>query len=268
MPNEECASLRLTVLGCTGSIPVSRTGREIFGGSTSCYMVQAGDDTLFLDAGSGLISAPVEFPHPPLILLSHMHLDHVIGLAMYRRLLMKGEKTLLCLPSSGNRVRLHMLNRLFSPPFWPLSLTEYAGDLELVPGRFPMQFGPMRIECLKGRHPGGCRIFRVSSGEKSLVYVTDYEHTASGFAELAEFSAGADLLLYDAQFSREEYVHRQGFGHSTAEKGIELMTLCGAKRLLFIHHAPESSDRILSEREAQIGRPDVRYAREGEVILL
>jgi ribonuclease BN (tRNA processing enzyme) len=94
------AGMRLTVLGATGSMAVSRKGRESYGGATSCYMVQAGEDCVFLDAGSGLLAAPSKFPKPPLILISHLHLDHMLGLGMYSRLLLKGEKTRLCMPTS------------------------------------------------------------------------------------------------------------------------------------------------------------------------
>ena len=49
---------QLTVLGARGSM--ARDGQDCaeFGGDTSCYMLRAGEETLFLDAGSGLISAP------------------------------------------------------------------------------------------------------------------------------------------------------------------------------------------------------------------
>ncbi len=260
--------LRLTVLGCGGSIPVGGRERVLFGGATSCYMIQAGDACVFLDAGTGLLSAPAVFPRPPLILLSHLHLDHLLGLGMYRRLLTEGEKTLLCLPAETTGRARKLLDAVFSPPYWPLSLMDYKGDLELVPPRFPMEHGPLRIDCMEGRHPGGCLVFRVSCGEKSLVYATDYEHEKYGFAELEKFAQGTDLLLYDGQYSPEEYKARRGFGHSTGEKGVELMKRCGARRLLLVHHDPGCTDRELLIREARIGRADVRFAREGEVIEL
>ena len=261
-------TLRLTVLGCGGSIPVGRSGREIFGGATSCYMVQAGEDCIFLDAGTGLLSAPVELPRPPLILVTHMHLDHVLGLGMYSRLLTEEAKTILCLPAKDAAEAQNMLDALFSPPFWPLSLMDYKGDLELIPPRFPMRHGALRVDCMQGKHPGGCLVFRVSCGEKSLVYATDYEPDILGFERLEEFARGTDLLLYDGQYSPENYETRRGFGHSTGEKGIELMERCGAKRLLLVHHDPDCTDQDLLAREARIGRRNVSFAREGEVIEL
>lgn len=247
---------------------VNERGREIFGGATSCYMVQAGEDCVFLDAGSGLLAAPADFPNPPLILISHLHLDHLLGLGMYRRLLLRGVETRLCMPSTVTETGLKMLDALYSPPFWPLSLINYAGDLKLVPAHFPMRHGCMFIESMQGNHPGGCLLFKISSGGKSLVYATDYEHKPSGFAGLADFARGTDLLLYDGQYTAAEYESRKGFGHSTAEKGVELMELCGAKRLLLIHHDPQSTDDTLLAREAGIQKSGVHFAREGEVIEL
>ena len=134
--------------------------------------------------------------------------------------------------------------------------------------RLPMKKGRLLIDGIPGNHPGGCMVFRISFGGKSLVYATDYEHTGPSFTRLAEFAHGTDLLLYDAQFSKDEYVRRKGFGHSTPEKGIELMERCGAKRLLLIHHDPMSTDQALLERERRIGRAEIRFAREGDIIEL
>ena len=46
------------------------------------------------------------------------------------------------------------------------------------------------------------------------------------------------------------------------------MERCGAKKLLLIHHDPHSTDEMLAARETALGRADVRYAREGEKIVL
>ena len=262
------AELRLTVLGTRGSMAVSGKGREIFGNATSCYMVQAGDDCVFLDAGSGLLAAPLRFPKPPLILLSHLHLDHVLGLGMYARLSARGEKTLICVPAESDAAAKEQLNRLYSPPYWPLKLEAYSGDVEIARATFPMQYGAIHIACIPGSHPSGCLVYRLSCGGKSLVYATDFEHEQASFSALADFAQGTDLLLYDGQYSEAEYLRSKGFGHSTAEKGIEIMDRCGAKGLLLIHHNPCASDEELLKREQRLGRPNARYAREGEVLTL
>lgn len=258
----------LTVLGARGSMAVCGKDTSLFGGSTSCYMVQAGQQTLFLDAGSGLLSAPVDFDVPPVILLSHLHLDHVLGLGMYARLSQKGKKTNIFLPAGDEQSAEELLNRLYEPPYWPLHLEDYAGDVDIQALQLPMQIGEVTVEGMPGSHPGGCMVFKISHEGRSLVYATDFEHGTEASARLAAFAKDADLLLYDAQYTPASYEACRGFGHSTAEEGIALMAACDAKRLLLVHHDPKSTDAQLSEREEAIGRADVRFAREGEVFVL
>ena len=260
--------LSLTVLGTRGSMAMSGRDRAVFGGSTSCYMIRAGGETVFLDAGSGLLLSPEELPGTPHILLSHLHLDHLLGLGMYRRLSQKGRETVIHVPTLPGQDPADLLDGLYSPPIWPLSLKAYAGDVRIVPLELPLRIGGIAIEGIPGNHPGGCILMKLSWRGRSVVYATDYEWEEKSSAGLIELSRGADLLLYDGQFTEEELAACRGFGHSSPEKGIELLERSGAKRLLLVHHAPRCTDEMLLEREARIGREDVRFAREGEVIEL
>lgn len=264
----EKTAFRLTVLGTRGSMAVNGSRYDLFGGATSCYLAQAGEDSVFLDAGSGLIQAPVAFPRPPAILISHLHLDHLLGLGMYPRMVMKGLKTLLYVPVAPGKDPEQVLNSVYSPPFWPVSLSHYSGDIAIRPLAFPLQVGEIRVDGMEGNHPGGCAAIKLSWREKRIVYLTDYEYSEESFGRLTAFAAGCDLLLFDGQYTAEEADRRHGFGHSTADWGMEMMRKSGARRLLLVHHDPQSTDEILLAREKAIGRANVRYARNGEVILL
>ena len=257
---------RLTVYGTRGSIPISGEEYRLFDGRTSCYLVQAGSASVFLDAGSGLLSAPADFPETPLILLSHLHIDHLLGLGMYPRLSRKGQKTEIYVPAQDQAEAERALCGLYSPPYWPLSLAQYAGDVRIRPLCFPLRAGEAIIEGTEGNHPGGCAAIRVRFRGKVLVYLTDYERSADSFPRLCAFSQGADLILCDGQYTQEQYESRRGFGHSPDGVGIALLQKSRAKRLLLIHHDPHSADCELLARERRIGLQNVRFAREGEVI--
>ncbi len=259
---------RLKVLGTRGSMPVSGREYSIFGGSTSCYLVEAGEERIFLDAGSGLIHAPEDLPKPPTILLSHLHLDHILGLGVYPRLLREEFMTKLLVPVEAGKSPLDVLNAVYSPPYWPLSLTAYRGEVQLDQLTFPMQIGEVRVDGMPGNHPGGCMAIRLVYRGKSLVYLTDYEPEPASFQALSRFAEGTDLLLYDGQYSIEQYATRQGFGHSATDHALTMMWQSGAKRMLLVHHDPCSSDEILLDREKRMGLENVRYAREGETIEL
>lgn len=258
----------ITVLGARGSVAVSGGNYAEFGGATSCYMVQAGGQTVFLDAGSGLLHAPAGFTEPPTILLSHWHLDHVVGLGMYGRLSQADVVTNLYGPASSDDEASLRLRGVYAPPYWPLELTQYPGGLRVHAMPESLRIGPLLVEAVAGNHSGGCLAYRLSCGKKAMVYATDYEHEPTSFARLALLAKDADLLLYDAQYGEAEYTKHRGFGHSTASKGMELMKKSHAKRLLLIHHDPQSTDCVLRSREAGIHNDRVCYAREGEVIEL
>ena len=260
--------MRITILGTRGSVPVCGSDFAIFGGNTSCYLVEAGDETIFLDAGSGLTNAPTTFCHAPVILLSHLHVDHLLGLGMYARLVQPGAATRLYVPARDAQDAQMTINRLFSPPLWPLKLNDYGGDLQVDALPKTMRIGEVVVETEQGSHPGGCRLIKIRYAGKTLVYATDFEHDEEASARLAQFSDGADLLLYDGQYDEKEHDERRGFGHSTPSVGVAIMERCGVKRLLIVHHDPRSTDATLLERERMLGRDDVRFAREGEVIEL
>ena len=262
------ADFTLTVLGTRGSMAVCGDDYAVFGGSTSCYLVRAGRQSVLLDAGSGLLKAPLSFPEPPAILLSHWHLDHLLGLGMYGRLSMRGEATRLYAPATSDEAALGRLNALYRPPYWPLKLTQYGGSLDVRVMPETLSLGALSIEATEGNHPGGCLVFRLRHHGKTIVYATDFEHEDGASARLAAFAQGADLILYDGQYCAKDYDAHRGFGHSTPEAGLRLMEASGARRLLLVHHDPTSTDETLRQRERQIGRDDIGFAREGQVIEL
>ena len=260
---------QLTVLGTRGSVAMSGADYAQFGGSTSCYMVQAGEDTVFLDAGSGLLSAPEAYPRAPAILLSHLHLDHVMGLGMFPPMAQNHRQIELYVPFCDTEEAARaQLDRIYSPPFWPVRLDELGAELCLrtVPACFSA--GKIRVESMVGHHPGGCMVYKLSCAGKTIVFATDYEHSEESDARLAAFAKNADLLLYDAQFDPAEYERKKGYGHSPAETGLELMARADVNRLLLIHPECKSTDCILHEREKRLGTKQASYAREGQTILL
>lgn len=257
--------MKLTVLGCRGSMPTARKEMQEFGGETSCYQIEAQGKTLFLDAGTGLMRAAVPETGPVQILISHPHADHLLGLLMFHALLQPEKTVILYGAEAGGLTLKEQVDRLIGPPLWPVTLEKYPARVEFRPLLFPLVIGPFTVTGMKSFHPGGSLVFKVSACGKSIVCATDFEHTEEKLKELTAFSAGVDLLLYDAQYTEEEYGSKKGFGHSTAEMGLRAQKESGAERLVLIHHAPCHTDRFFREREAALG---VRYAREGEVIRL
>ena len=78
---------------------------------------------------------------------------------------------------------------------------------------------------------------------------------------LVELCRGADLVIYDTQFTPEEYRQRPHWGHSTPDDAIEIALAAKAKALALFHHSPERSDDaqdvIVRQVREQVGRVGV-----------
>ncbi len=264
----EDVKMRITVFGTRGSVPVSGENTLEFGGNTSCYLFEADGASLVVDAGTGIRNIPPEaVPTDPVtVVLTHPHADHLAGLPFFAPILEAGRRVdLYAVPRGGAGCR-EQTDRYFSPPLWPIRLSEYPAEVGFYDLSFPLSVGPFFIEGIEGNHPGGSTVLKISCGGRVAVLATDFEHSAKATAALVPFSRGADLLMYDAQYTDEEFEIRRGYGHSTARAGLEIMRECGAKKLLLIHHDPDADDARLLREESTLGTDAARYAREGEVI--
>ena len=265
---ERFRHMRITVLGTRGSAPVCGNDYATFGGNTSCYLVEVGGESIFLDAGTGLMGAPGSFERDPVILLSHLHADHLLGLGMYARISFPGATTKLFVPADDAQDARTAVERLYSPPLWPIRLSDYKGNLQIDVLPKNMRIGDVTVETEQGSHPGTCLLIKVRYAQKTLVYATDFEHGEEASMRLAEFSRNADLVLYDGQYSNEQYESHRSFGHSMPDEGVALMNRCGARHMLIVHHDPHSTDSTLLSRERALSHPKIRFAREGEMIEL
>ena len=261
----------VAVLGVRGSFPA--TGRDFleYGGNTSCFLADMCGETVILDAGSGLDSLGAAVPLPGgrrrvHILLSHLHLDHIMGLFSFP--LLYDPAAGICLyGDTGLRSRL---DTVLGPPYWPLGLDDFQARVEvreLAPGaRLPLGDG-VTVSTLRGNHPGGSLLYRLEGGGKALVYALDCEMEPTMSAALTRFAQNADLLIWDATFAADDL--KKGWGHSTWQEGLALGSSAGVKRVLMAHYAQTYSDRFLAEQERLASADSMcLFAREGMVIQL
>ena len=263
--------IKLSVLGARGSVPVEGKNFAIYGGATSCYRLQAENEEIYLDAGSGIVAA-VPSPDSHITILStHMHLDHIIGLPFFVALGNKNRPIDIYAKERSGLTAKAALDRLITPPFWPLKIGEYPASVEFrdLPNK-NFSIGAVGVDVMEGTHPQGATIYRLTYAGKSIVYATDFEHSPEGCAALARFAYGCDLLLYDAQYKADEYNKYRGYGHSTPEAGLEVAAAAQVKKILFVHHAPSRSDAELSDLEREIfnRNKNIAFAKIGDEIFL
>ena len=121
-------------------------------------------------------------------------------------------------------------------------------------------------------HPQGCLGYRLDTPNGSVVYATDNEPGVPEFDEnLEQLAQGADVLIYDAQYSPEQLAStRKGWGHSCWLEGVKVARRAKVKNLVLFHHDPDSSSTIVDGflSAARQEFPSTWAAMEGMSILL
>ena len=92
---------------------------------------------------------------------------------------------------------------------------------------------------------------------------------------LAEACAEADLLIYDAMYTDDEYEgvtgpSKKGWGHSTWQSAVRVADRSETKKLVLFHHEPTRDDAGMEQllKRVRKQRPEAIAARESQVISL
>ena len=273
--------MKITFWGTRGSLAAPGPETARYGGNTACVEVRAGDGTvLVLDAGTGIRRCGAALPASLRrvdILLTHLHMDHIQGLAFFRPLRTPGVEAHIWGPVSSTLSLHARLSRYLSPPLFPVRLRDLEASVELheVPAG-SAQIGPFRLSAELICHPDPAVGYRLVSSEGSLAYLPDHEPALGvrGFPQSADWTSGAalaegvDVLIHDAQYTSAEYPERVGWGHSSLSQARAFAELTGAKHLVGFHHDPGRDDDDLDRMYADASTPEllVTAAREGAAI--
>ncbi len=104
-----------------------------------------------------------------------------------------------------------------------------------------------------------------------VTHASDLEHGNPHFDKvLREYAENADILIYDSQYTPQEYESKNGWGHSTWLEGVRVARECKVGRLILFHHDPSHDDNCLTAIESQARRlfENTDAAREGLEVCL
>ena len=309
------SEFKIKFRGVRGSYPVIGKDFLEYGGNTSCVEVHAGKHIIILDAGTGLINVGDELvkqyimsgvkteertPIKAVVLLSHIHQDHIQGFTFFRPLHIRS--TVLDVYGNVNyneNLSDELATLLFGKSF-PLDLGDIAGNLNIhninetegillrdnqppivkrieLETDMEIEKDDVLITCYRSyAHPQeGVIVYKITYKGKTLVYATDKESYAGGDKKLVNFARNCDLIIHDAQYTTEDYldpfVTKQGYGHSTFDMAVECRKQLKAKQLVFFHFDPSYNDEKLNQikEEYKSIDPDSILAYEGlEIDLL
>jgi phosphoribosyl 1,2-cyclic phosphodiesterase len=275
--------MHITFWGVRGSIPTPGPNTVQIGGNTSCVEVRVGKTILIFDGGTGLRllgrKLMNELPLDAHMFFSHVHWDHIQGFPFFEPAFVAGNVFHLYGGNNVSRTLEETLAGQMDHPNFPVHLSTMAARMsfrDLAEGETveieDRLAGRVQVKCARGNHPQGVFAFRVENGGKAMVYATDTEHYEGRVDEnLVDLARGVDALIYDSQYTPEEYAgtggnaSKRGWGHSTFEEGAKLAKRAGARRLVLFHHDPGQSDAAVREKESRARAlfPDAIAAHEG-----
>ncbi len=280
--------MRISFWGVRGSIPSPGPETVGVGGNTSCVEVRAGSLLLIFDGGTGLRvlgkTLLKEMPLTAHLFFSHVHWDHIQGFPFFDPAFVAGNTIHLYGGNNVSRTLEETLAGQMDHPSFPVHLSDMGAKMHFhdVFEDQPLELDAgdgtkATLRAAPGNHPNGVWAYRVDHDGKSVMYATDTEHYSVVDPRLAKLAEGVDVLVYDAQYTPEEYAgtagsrgSKVGWGHSTFDEAVKLTKVAGAKKLVLYHHDPMQNDAAVAEKERRARElfSNCEAAREGLVLEL
>lgn len=270
--------MRVQFWGVRGSIPVSGERFIRFGGNTTCVVFEHEGEYIIIDGGTGLKAFGDSLAGQPInatLFFTHVHWDHIQGLPFFGPAFHPASQLKVRGVSRDGWEFRNILSLQMTPPTFPVSLDVLSGvkDIDDFSVNEEHQYGVFTVTAVEQNHPDGVVVYKIEAGGHQVVFATDVEHGGEQLDDrLIELCKGSDLIIHDAQYTREEYYgqsgpSRKGWGHSMWTEAIELAELSGVNRLALFHHDPSRFDEGVDEieRQARERLPGAFASREGTV---
>lgn len=237
-------AVRAWILGSGGGIGTPRRG-------TCSALVREGAHAVLIDAGTGVANLIAQ-PHLLAgverfdVVLTHFHLDHVVGLAYLPSLPLPASR---CVHGPGRALydtsTRTILTRLLTHPFlargWDLSaITAEIG--EIGPGSFAL--GTLTISARAQRlHSDPTLALRV---DHDLAYCTDTSYDVTNL----QFAQGCRVLAHEAWYAGPAPPGMAG--HSSAAEAARIAQGAAVERLVMIHINPSANERALGDEASAL----------------
>ena len=246
--------MKVTIWGCRGSMPSPGAEKNKYGGNTSCVQIENEQSCLIFDGGSGIQNLGAKLS-PEIrvvnILLTHLHIDHIMGLGYFQPFYNPNCTINIWGPAGSSESLINRLMRYFSPPFFPVRYKELLAKINVYEiDNSTFKIDDFTVKSAYLCHPGPTVGYRCELDGFVVSYMPDHEPAlgSSNFPNSSEWCSGydiakeADLLFHDSQYNNEQYDRRTGWGHSSVQDAIDFSTLAKIKKLVLFHHDPVNTD--------------------------
>ncbi len=231
---------------------LSPTINSTVGGNTTCLSLEAEDQLIIFDAGSGIRNLGRQLMAREFgegkghasIFFTHTHWDHIQGFPFFIPAFIKGNEFDIyhVHPYVPDVLDDQMDSRVFPAQFAALGATFRFHQLK---PRQTIDIGGIAVSNIELEHPGKSYAYKVEKGEDIVVLATDGEYKRLDQPSLKryiDFYRDADVLIFDAQFSVRDSIIKEDWGHSSGLIGADIARAAKVKRLVLFHHDPTSTD--------------------------
>ena len=304
--------MRVKFWGVRGSIPCPGPRTVRYGGNTACIEMRMEQDhrLIILDAGSGIrelgdnlmADAQTNGAVNAEIFLTHTHWDHIMGFPFFAPIYLPSTRLTIYGPLTYEDSSLKdVLGGQLTYRYFPVRHEELSSSItykDLKEGQYDLGRG-LHLLTKYLNHPLLCMGYRFQYKDKVVCTAYDTEPFSNLFEtdpgkpgfdsvmaeegesvatqenhRMEEFIRGADLLVYDCQYTLAEYRQsRKGWGHSSMEHAIDVALQNKVKRLALFHHDIQRTDDQLDALSEQLNLASLNgmeafFARERMEIVL
>ena len=244
--------------GVRGSVPSPGPTTIRYGGNTSCVSITADDKILILDAGTGirnLGSAIISKPDLEIfVIVTHSHWDHIQGFPFFTPIYQPNRPVHMFPTLHKKNVVLASLIDQMDGAHFPITPDQVPSNFNFVTEN-PLEFlgsNGFHLEMVPMNHPGKAFGYKIRIDDKVICYFTDNEidppyEKSIELNELTNQCRNADILIHDAQYTKDDMPLKHGWGHSLISQVTELGKSAEVKNLVYYHHDPERTDDLLDK---------------------
>jgi phosphoribosyl 1,2-cyclic phosphodiesterase len=263
--------------GTRGSLPTPGKDTVRYGGNTPCVEIRLDDGNLVIfDAGTGIRGLGDSLMSEgesveSFILISHPHWDHIHGFPFFKPLFISGNAFTIVGPQSRDVTLRQMIAAQMDKVYFPIQLNELKAKIRFHPIKEQsMPIFGATLTSIYVNHPAFALGYRLSIGNRSIVYISDNEPFDREVARsvknvdkniikkfmqvkgdpnqrIFDFARGADILIHDTTYTPEEYVNHVGWGHSHYLFSLKIAEEAQVKRLVLFHHDQTHNDDKVDE---------------------
>ncbi len=209
-------------LGTTGYHPNEQR-------QTACMMIP--ELGIIFDAGTGMFRVRDLIQTKTLdIFLSHVHLDHSVGLTFLYDVLFEKDLERVTVHVAEDKIET-IQNHLFANALFPV-----GPNFELVPLQPSVEIATATVDSVALEHPGGSHGFRISGGQKTLAYITDT--TAAPGMDYIDFIRNVDVLVHECYFADGFEDQAKLTGHSCLTPVAQVAAAANANAMYLVHINP------------------------------